>query len=110
MPTHRRLTTYTLTVIMALGFAALLWYRLGSARQTAESARPLPLVQVTHPAQIDMERKLLLTADILPIQQADLMAKVAGYVDKIHVDRGDRVHAGQLLAVIRQPEIEHQLQ
>jgi len=37
------------------------------------------------------------------------MAKVAGYLDAIYVDRGDRVHAGQLLAVIRQPEFEHQL-
>jgi membrane fusion protein, multidrug efflux system len=110
MPPRRRLTAYTLTLIMALGFAALVWYRLGLARQTAESARPFPLVQVTQPGQVDMQRKLLLTADILPIQQADLMAKVAGYVDKIYVDRGDRVRAGQLLAVIQQPEIERQRQ
>jgi len=110
MATRTRRTVYVLTALAALGFGALVWHRLSLVRQTSEQARPLPLVQVTTPTLVDMERKLLLTADILPIQQADLMAKVAGYLDAICVDRGDRVRAGQLLAVIRQPELEHQLQ
>ena len=106
--THR--TVYLLAAGAALAFATLVWHRLSLARQTTAGARPLPLVQLTRPALVDMQRKLLLTADILPIQQADLMAKIAGYLDAIYVDRGDRVRSGQLLALIRQPELEQQLQ
>ena len=109
MHTRRRHTFYVLAAAAVVGFGTLVWYRVSLARQTAPTARPLPLVQVATPAQIDVVRRLVLTADILPIQQADLMAKVAGYLDAIYVDRGDRVHAGQVLAVIRQPELEHQV-
>jgi membrane fusion protein (multidrug efflux system) len=110
MGTHRRRTVYASGLLALAGFGAVVWYRLDAGRQTVERARPLPLVQVSKPALVDMQRTLLLTADILPIQQADLMAKVAGYLDTIYVDRGDRVQAGQLLAVIQQPELEQQLQ
>jgi membrane fusion protein (multidrug efflux system) len=99
-----------LAALAILGFGALVWHRLGLLRQSESEQRPLPLVQISTPLQLTMERKLLLTADVLPLQQAELMAKVAGYLDAIYVDRGDRVHAGQLLAIIREPELEHQLQ
>ncbi len=110
MQTRTRRTLYVLSTAALVGFGILVWYRLSLARQTSQAPRPLPLVQVVKPVQLEMLRKLVLTADILPIQQADLMAKVAGYLDAIYVDRGDRVRRGQLLAVIRQPELEHQLQ
>jgi multidrug efflux pump subunit AcrA (membrane-fusion protein) len=109
MQTRTRRTLWVLSTAALIGFGILVWYRLSLARQTSQAPRPLPLVQVVKPLQLEMLRKLVLTADILPIQQADLMAKVAGYLEAIYVDRGDRVRSGQLLAVIRQPELEHQL-
>lgn len=109
MHTRTQRTFYVVSAAAVIGFGILVWYRVSLARQTTQTARPLPLVQVIKPAQLEMLRKLVLTADILPIQQADLMAKVAGYLDAIYVDRGDPVHRGQLLAVLRQPELEHQL-
>jgi membrane fusion protein (multidrug efflux system) len=105
----RRAAAAVAAAALIAGLGLLVWYRASLARQATQTARPLPLVQVVTPRQLDMLRTLVLTADILPIQQADLMAKVAGYLDAIYVDRGDRVHAGQRLAVIRQPELEHQL-
>lgn len=105
---HRPIA-YVGLFLAVLAGAALVW-RGASARQSAGNTRPLPLVQVTAPGKTDMQRRLLLTADILPIQQADLMAKMAGYLDAIYVDRGDQVRAGQVLAVIKQPEFEQQLQ
>src|SRR5262245_14802272 len=105
MRTRTRRTFYTAAAVAGIGFGALVWHRLSLARQTTDRGRAVPLVQVTKPVQRDMERTLVLTADILPIQQAELMAKVAGYLEVIHVDRGDRVRAGQVLAVIRQPEL-----
>jgi multidrug efflux pump subunit AcrA (membrane-fusion protein) len=40
---------------------------------------------------------------------ADLQAKVTGYIQKLNVDIGDRVSAGQVLAVIDVPELQDEL-
>ena len=39
----------------------------------------------------------------------ELHAKVSGYLDKMNVDFGDRVKAGQLLATIEVPELHDEL-
>jgi len=49
---------------------------------------------------------LTLTAEFLPYQDVDVMAKVAGYVRTINVDIGDHVREGQVLAVLEAPEIQ----
>ena len=110
MHAPNRTKRYAIAALVVVAFIGLLWQRARAGRQTASGARPLPLVQVTTPGVLDLQRRLLLTADILPIQQADLMARVPGYLDAIYVDRGDRVRAGQVLAQLSQPELEHQLQ
>ena len=38
------------------------------------------------------------------------MPKVAGYLKTIKVDKGDRVKAGQVLAVLDSPELDHQVE
>src|SRR5262249_14981422 len=45
------------------------------------------------------------SAELRPYQEIDLHAKVAGYLENISVDIGDRVNAGQLLAIIEVPEL-----
>ena len=110
MHAPNRTKRYAIAALVVVAFIGLLWQRARAGRQTTSGARPLPLVQVTTPGVLDLQRRLLLTADILPIQQADLMARVPGYLDAIYVDRGDRVRAGQVLAQLSQPELEHQLQ
>ena len=40
-----------------------------------------------------------------PYEQADLFAKVSGYLAKLHVNYGDRVKKGQVLAEIDDPEV-----
>ncbi len=49
-----------------------------------------------------------LTGEILPFQTVDLRARVRGFVEKVLVDRGTEVRAGQLLAVLSAPEMEAQ--
>jgi RND family efflux transporter MFP subunit len=48
---------------------------------------------------------LTLTAEFLPYQEVDVMAKVSGYIRKIEVDVGQRVAQGQLLATVEVPEM-----
>ena len=78
-----RTKRYAIAVLVAVGVTGVVWQRARADRRAAGSTRPLPLVQVATPGQLDMQRRLLLTADILPIPQADLMARVAGYLDAI---------------------------
>lgn len=48
--------------------------------------------------------------EFVPYQEIEVHAKVAGYIRKINVDIGDRVRAGEVLAVLEVPELMAQLQ
>jgi RND family efflux transporter MFP subunit len=54
----------------------------------------------------DLSQTLTLAAEFRPFQEIEVHAKVAGYVKSINVDVGDRVTAGQLLAVLEIPELQ----
>ncbi|HLV95827.1 MAG TPA: efflux RND transporter periplasmic adaptor subunit [Candidatus Acidoferrales bacterium] len=70
----------------------------------------MPVVGVSQVTRQDLSRTLRLAAEFRPYQEVDLDAKVAGYVKDIQVDIGDRVRAGQLLAVLEIPELQDQVQ
>jgi len=56
------------------------------------------------------EQVISLLGEARPFVSATLYAKVSGYLKEITVDKGDRVKADQLLAVIESPELDHQHQ
>lgn len=56
-------------------------------------------------ASSNVSKSIELPAELLPYETAELTAKVQGYVKDIRVDIGDRVHRGQILAVIDAPEV-----
>jgi RND family efflux transporter MFP subunit len=90
--------------ILLLGAAAASGCRGTGA--AAPAHRAIPAVTVVHPARRDMARHITMTGDVLGIRQAELTAKVPGFIDKIYVDRGAFVHQGQLLATLTYPEQE----
>lgn len=49
---------------------------------------------------------IVLPARVVAYQAALITAKVAGYVQRIPVDKGDRVHAGDLIAQLDVPELQ----
>ncbi|TWF42283.1 RND family efflux transporter MFP subunit [Chitinophaga polysaccharea] len=49
------------------------------------------------------------TAELMPYENAELFAKVQGFVKEVKVDMGDRVKKGQVLAVIEAPEVNSRL-
>jgi RND family efflux transporter MFP subunit len=57
----------------------------------------------------DIAQTLTLAAEFRPYQEIEVHAKVAGYVKSITVDVGDRVTAGQLLAVLEIPELQNDI-
>jgi RND family efflux transporter MFP subunit len=79
-------------------------------RAVAAVAPDAPSVAVTKIVRGDVVQALTIPAEFRPFQEIDVHAKVAGFVKSIKVDVGDRVSAGQLLAVLEIPELQDELQ
>ncbi len=50
-------------------------------------------------------REIVLIGEARPYESATIYAKISGYMEKIYVDKGDRVTKDQVLATIDNPEI-----
>jgi len=55
-------------------------------------------------------RSLKLSSELVPFQEIDVYAKESGFVQKLNVDYGSRVKAGDVMAVLEIPELQLQLQ
>jgi RND family efflux transporter MFP subunit len=80
----------------------------GSAKpeDRVESALPVAVVRVTRE---NLAREITVEAEFHPYQEVDLHAKVAGFLQSIAVDIGDRVAAGQEIASLEIPELQDDL-
>jgi RND family efflux transporter MFP subunit len=79
----------------------------GVAASSDSTLRP---VAVAVAKRAPLANTLSLSGEFKPFQDVDLHAKVAGYIRRISVDVGDRVQAGQVLAVLEVPELEAEAQ
>jgi RND family efflux transporter MFP subunit len=68
-----------------------------------------PSVPVVAASRSDVSSSLTLTAEFIPNQEVDVLAKVAGYLKTISVDVGDRVRKGQVIATLEIPEMRDDL-
>jgi RND family efflux transporter MFP subunit len=93
----------------ALCAAALTLVSCSRGGATVPAADNTPTVPVAKVSRANLSGELTLTAEFTPFQEVDVMAKVAGYVQSIKVDVGDRVREGQLLATLEIPEMEDEL-
>jgi RND family efflux transporter MFP subunit len=112
--------------LLAAGALAVLVLQRGDLRPSAEPEGPGPAapargdaapepapagtvdVQVTKPTRRDITYAISLSANVAPLYQTTLYAKVAGYLRWIGPDKGDRVAKGEVLAIIDAPEVEEQ--
>ncbi|WP_158819667.1 efflux RND transporter periplasmic adaptor subunit [Granulicella sp. S156] len=76
---------------------------------TPVAAADVPNVPVATAAPATLTNDLVLTAEFVPYQDVDVMAKVAGYVKNIRVDIGDHVRQGDLLATLEVPELQDEM-
>jgi RND family efflux transporter MFP subunit len=103
MPVATRLTPVLLIVAAACLSSAC--SKHGSVQASSTKVSEVPTVAVAKASTDDLSHGLVLTAEFKPYQEIDVMAKVAGYIKKINVDVGDRVHQGELLATLEIPEM-----
>jgi RND family efflux transporter MFP subunit len=99
-------------LVAALAVAIVPRVRLNHelAAQKAQNAATPPNVFVIRAAPSPASVEVQLTGTMAPITEAPILAQVDGYLNSRLVDIGDRVHAGQLIAVISDPALDQQVQ
>jgi RND family efflux transporter MFP subunit len=101
----------SLVAIVAIGLVTaveLFWptgHLAAQSSQQADNNSQMPVAGVARVGREDMYKEVQYLAEFRPYMEADLNAKVSGYVSQVNVDFGDKVKTGQLLATIEVPEI-----
>jgi RND family efflux transporter MFP subunit len=100
-------------LLLAGGLSLGAWRYYSQQRQvtvTAERQRDLvPTVRVAKARAADGEMTISLPGTTLAFAAANIFARANGYVETRKVDIGDPVKAGDLLAQITAPELDHQI-
>jgi membrane fusion protein (multidrug efflux system) len=79
------------------------------APTAAAPARNTPTtVSTVAVASKKLQTTIALPAQLTPYEQVDIYPKVTGFVETVTVDRGSRVHRGQLLVKLTAPELVSQ--
>ncbi|WP_312900269.1 efflux RND transporter periplasmic adaptor subunit [Chryseobacterium taichungense] len=86
-------------IILGLLFAVALFSGIGylvksNSKESEAFLTRKPTVQ-------NMDDKVMATGKIIPKEEIEIKPNIAGIIDKILVDEGDKVQAGQLIATVR---------
>ncbi|HET6513650.1 MAG TPA: efflux RND transporter periplasmic adaptor subunit [Thermodesulfovibrionales bacterium] len=81
---------------------ACLFCLAGCERKETHSSPPPPRVSVTQPLQRNVTYYLELTGNTQAVNTVQLVARVAGYLDKVFFQDGQMVKKGQLLFLIQE--------
>jgi len=96
-------------VVCVTGFVVITHVRASNtARPSSQSVIPRAAIALVKREPV--ANTLSVAGEFYPYQEVEIHAKVAGYIKKISVDIGDRVHSGQTLAVLEIPELTAQVQ
>ncbi|KQT24052.1 transporter [Chryseobacterium sp. Leaf405] len=86
-------------IVLGLVFAVALFSGIGylvksNSKESEAFLTRKPTVQ-------NMDDKVMATGKIVPKEEIEIKPNIAGIIDKILVEEGDRVEAGQLIATVR---------
>src|SRR5579863_9112686 len=77
----------------------------GCTKGTEVEAAPTVTVQVGAAENQTIERKVTAEATLYPLEQSAIVPKIAAPIKKFYVDKGTKVHAGQLLAELENSDL-----
>src|SRR5580704_5360543 len=112
MQVRRRHKVFVLAVVVVCLLVAVVTIkrvRASAAGGSAEANQHVPFAAVAPVKRETIANSLSIAGQFIPYQNVELHAKVAGYIKHIYVDIGDRVHAGETLAVLEIPELVAQI-
>lgn len=99
-----------LPVIAALfGFATTACTQLSPPKEVVQEGVKTDTVKAFALASDSVRKSLVLPGELLPYRNAEIRPKTTGYIQKLNVDIGSRVGAGQVLALIDAPEVGSRL-
>ena len=111
--THSRKPVLIGAVVACLLLAGIIAWRAEAGSDNVgianASAERLPFAAVSTAKRQTISNSLSIAGQFVPYQNVELHAKVAGFIRNINVDIGDRVHKGQVLAVLEVPELVAQV-
>ena len=111
MSFFRRHRVPVVLVGLAVVVIVLVGYRIKKQQAAAVPRRQFEVVVgVVKPIVKDLDVKLAYTADVLPLQQVSVFAKVTGYIKRLGADLGDFVKEGQMLVEVDAPELNAALE
>jgi HlyD family secretion protein len=96
-------------VVTSTGIALVVISLLACGGKEAPEANPTVSVQVATVARAKLQRKVTAEAVLYPFDQAAIVPKISAPVQKFLVNRGDRVHRGELLAVLEHGDLSASL-
>ena len=104
-----------ITVVVIAGMFFLGWWpkhKLNEQVQAKANQQKatLPIVEVVTASEVPKTEELTLPGTVVPVLTTHIYSRAAGYLKTLNVDIGDRVHRGQLLAVIEAPELDATLE
>ncbi len=114
-PRRIRAILIGLVLLLVLGGLFLAGYlpRLkrekGINREAENQEASLPIVNVVTAKRSPANSELQLPGNINPLTEAFIYARASGYVKRRFADIGDRVRAGQVLALIEAPDLDQQV-
>src|SRR5260370_6516844 len=88
-----------------LGFTLLASLIAGACSTKTQEKEPVVKVQVVPVRRTTVEDRVSAEAILFPRNQAAIVPKISAPVRKFYVNRGSRVHAGQLLAVLENRDL-----
>ena len=87
---------------LALTASLLSW---GCSKSETAEASPTVTVQVGSAENQTIERKVIAEATLYPLEQASIVPKISAPIKKFNVNRGSRVHAGDVLAELENQDL-----
>ncbi len=106
-PVHKILVLGVAILCLVAAITVVRRVRASSSRTAMadSNAAQVPFAAVVPVQRTSIAFALSIAGQFLPYQNVELHAKVAGYIRNIYVDIGDRVHTGEVLAVLEIPEL-----
>jgi RND family efflux transporter MFP subunit len=106
---HKLLVLAVAAVCLVVAVMVAKRVRAGVPGRAKEGRDDVPYAAVAPVRRETIANSLSIAGQFIPYQNVELHAKVAGYIRNIYVDIGDRVHKGQVLAVLEIPELVAQV-
>jgi HlyD family secretion protein len=88
--------------LLVLGVSLLM---AGCGGKETPEPGPLVSVQAVKVERSEIQQQVSSEAVLYPLHQATIVPKISAPIQKFYVERGERVHAGQLLAVLENKDL-----